>query len=116
LRRAPPGQASASVDQAIGTLCATLDDLEGSLETVSEQGVAQGDEIVSDLDAFARALETAADVLEAANADDAAATASSLASDVEAVTAGAGDDARARAADAAVKLEELSTEVDCSRY
>jgi hypothetical protein len=55
-------------------------------------------------------------VLEAANADDAAATASSLASDVEAVTADAGDDARARAADAAVKLEELSTEVDCSRY
>jgi hypothetical protein len=28
-----PVQASASVDKAVGTLCATLDDLEGSLET-----------------------------------------------------------------------------------
>jgi hypothetical protein len=56
--------------------------------------VAQGDEIVPDLDAFARTLETAADVLEAVTADDAAAKGSSLASDIEAVTAGAGEDAR----------------------
>ena len=105
---------SASVDQAIATLCAKLDDLEGSLETVSEQGVAQGDEIVSNLEASATALETAATVLEAANANDAAATATSLAADIEGLTAGAGEDARARAADAAVKLQELSTEVDCS--
>jgi hypothetical protein len=51
-------------------------------------------------------------VLETANANDAAATANSLASDLEAITADAGDDARARAADAADKVDELSTEVD----
>jgi hypothetical protein len=96
------------------TLCATLDDLEDPLRTVSEEGVAQGDEIVSDLDAFARALETAAAVLETANANDAAATASSLASDLEAITTDAGEAARERAGDAADKLDELSTEIDCS--
>jgi hypothetical protein len=53
-------------------------------------------------------------VLETANANDAAATANSLALDLEAITADAGDDARARAADAADKVDELSTEVDCS--
>jgi hypothetical protein len=53
-------------------------------------------------------------MLEAANANDAAATASSLVSEIEAITEDAGDDARARADEAAVTLEELSTEIDCS--
>lgn len=109
-----PGQASAAIEATDAALCTWLDDLEGSLDTVTSEGLAQGDEVISRLDAASTALRSSAAALEAAGRSEVAASATSLASDVEELTAREGEEARAAAAEASVKLDELSADIDCS--
>jgi hypothetical protein len=107
------GQVSAAVQAAKDKLCTTLNDLSGSLDTVAQNGIAEGDEIVTTLKSLATALDTAASGLQLVGATDQAASASSLASDVKKLANQGGEEAKTAAASASTELDDLSTQASC---
>jgi methyl-accepting chemotaxis protein len=107
------GQVSAAVQAAKDKLCTTLGDLSGSLDTVAQNGIAEGDEIVTTLTTLATALDTAASGLQLVGATDEATSASSLASDVTKLANHGGEEAKTAAANASTKLDDLSNQAAC---